>query len=94
MALVADRGRDGRVDQSLDNDKFPIVPSDTVKLPAPIDAIMVGVAGTVRVRNPDGSTSDLPYSVGGPYFIGQPTHVYSTGTTATGLIGIVSKALR
>lgn len=95
MPIVADRSGNGMpVMQSLDNDRFAITPSDTVKLPAPIDGIIVTVAGTVRVRNPDGSTVDLELLAGGPYFVGQPTHVYSTGTDATGLIGVVSKALR
>uniref|UniRef100_A0A6H1Z9M4 Uncharacterized protein n=1 Tax=viral metagenome TaxID=1070528 RepID=A0A6H1Z9M4_9ZZZZ len=94
MAIVADRGRDPRVDQSLDNDRFTITPSDTVKLPAPIDGIIVGTGGVVRFKNPDGSTIDITFVAGGPYFVGQPTHVYSTGTTALELVGVVSKALR
>jgi len=95
MPNVADRSGNGMpVMQSLDNDRFAITPSDSVKLPAAIDALYVGGDGTVRVRNPDGSTTDLALLVGGPYFIGQVTHVHSTGTTATGLVGVVSKALR
>lgn len=97
MAIVPDRSGNSPipgVDQSLDNDKFLIVPSDTVRLPAPIDAIMAGGAGTIRVRNPDGSTTDMTVAVGGPYFVGQPTYVHATGTTATNLVGMVSKELR
>lgn len=95
MATVKDVSGNASRYKSLDNHRFDITPSDTVALEAPIDAIMVGVAGDVAVKNLDGSETTLSFDVaGGPYFIGQVSHVLSTGTTATGLVGIVNRALR
>jgi hypothetical protein len=95
MAIVADLSGNGAgAEPSLSNNRFVITPSDTELLPAPIDAIIVGVAGTVRMENPDHTTVDVDFLAGGPYFVGQVIRVHATGTDATNLIGVVSKALQ
>ena len=95
MASVRNRGNDANViDKPMDNNKFAIVPSDTVLLPVAIDAIIIGVAGNVAVDDGKGSPIILAFAVGGPYFLGGVTKVYATGTTATGLVGVAAKALR
>lgn len=94
MATVKDSAfNDQPLDQSMDNNRFSITPSDTDELRVPIDGIYVGVAGNVAcVCN--GNSVTLTLAAGGPYFVGQITQVKATGTTATGLVGVASKALR
>lgn len=94
MATVKDSAFNDRpLDKSLDNNRFDITPSDSENLPVPIDGIYVGVAGDVTcVCN--GETITLTLDAGGPYFVGQITRVNATGTDATGLVGVASKALR
>ncbi len=64
--------------------------SDTVNLATPIRGIIIGVAGTVAIVTPLGNTRVLPaaMAVGVVHSI-RALRVNSTGTTATGLIGVI-----
>lgn len=89
MAIVANKGDiGGTIDQSLDDGQFPIVPSDTVDLPTPVQAIYVGGAGDVTIMRP-GDRALITYKAAA---VGSRLHldavrVMATGTTATLLIG-------
>lgn len=64
-----------------------IAASDTVDLASPVSAIYVGVAGAIKVIMANGETatfSNVPVGV----FPIAVTRVFSTGTAATGLIGL------
>ena len=68
---------------------FAIAPSDSSNLATIPDAIYVAAAGDIAMRGSDAGTvtikatanSILPFS---------PTRVLATGTTATGIVGLVS----
>lgn len=95
MVIVRNRGNDASIiDKSQDNSRLPITPSDVVKQPVSFDALFVDVAGDVVVDDGNGGQVTLSFDVGGPYFVGGISYVYATGTTATGLVGVASKALR
>ncbi len=95
MATVRNRGDDStKIQKSQDNSRIALTPSDTVKLPVAIDAIYVGGAGNVRMDDGNGGQITVPFLAGGPYFVGGITQIYATLTTATGIVGVASKALR
>lgn len=95
MAIVRDRAEYGKLDKSLDQSNFTIVPSDTVNLPVPIDAILVGGAGNITMLMPDGTSVVMSaLDAGQQVLVNQPTRIMSTGTTATLMVGIASRALR
>lgn len=68
---------------------FPITPSDTVNLPgATTGGIYVGTGGTLTVTFLSGATVQLTVPAGlAPIVV---TRVWSTGTTATGLSGLIT----
>lgn len=82
------------LDKSFDNNKFEITPSDTEFLKVPVDLIYAAGAGDIMVGTGTTEPVALPVDAGGSVFVGQINRVYATGTTATGLVGVASKALR
>ena len=95
MATVPNKASgQGPRDKSFDNNKFDIAPSDTLYLTVPIDALYVGGDGNVRMGSGQEAPVTIAVTAGGPIFVGQVNRIYSTGTTATGLVGVASKALR
>ena len=67
---------------------FDITPDDGNDLPHVTTALNVATPGKVRVTVLDGSTSDLTIQPGHPFAI-RVTRVWLTGTTATGVRGLV-----
>lgn len=94
MATVADRAFTGPADVGMDANSFAIVPSDTVNLPTSIQSLSVTVGGTVACVTPLGNIVTYTLDSGDTQFVNSVIRVMSTGTTATGIIGQASKALR
>lgn len=94
MATVANKASPAPLDKSHDSYRFTITPSDTLFLEVPIDAVFAAVAGNISVGVGDRTPKVIPIPAGGPTFLGQVNRVYATNTTATGLTGLASKALR
>lgn len=67
---------------------FDITPDDGTDLAQVTTALAVTTPGTVRVTALDGSTADLVLHPGQPFPI-RARRVWQTGTTATGLRGLV-----
>ena len=70
-------------------DGFAITPNDStdlVKLPR---GLIVGTAGAVRVTMLSGAVLTLPLLAAGVIHSLQVTRVHSTGTTATGIFGLL-----
>lgn len=65
---------------------FAVTKSDVTVIYA--DALYVGVAGDVTCLDRDG-TSALYTCPAGTYILAQVTKVMSTGTTASGIVGLV-----
>ncbi len=81
-------------DPSYDHDAFAVTPSDSALLRTPISAFTVGVTGAVAFRSAKGETITLPVCNAGTEYFCETSQILATGTTATGIIGIASKALR
>lgn len=64
-----------------------ITPSDSVDLTNTTRSIWVGVAGNIKVDMMGGETAVTYSNVPVGRFVGAFTRVYSTGTTASSLIG-------
>lgn len=95
MATVYDKSNPGsKLDKSQDSSRIPLTPSDTVKQPVTVDAVFVGAAGNIVVDDGNGGRTTIAVDIGGPQFLGGVSYIYATGTTATGLVGLASKALR
>lgn len=67
---------------------FEITPDDGADLAQVTLALNVATPGTVRVTTLDGSTSDVSIHPGRAFPI-RARRVWATGTTATGLRGLV-----
>lgn len=67
---------------------FEITPDDGADLAETTTAINVATPGVVRVTTEDGSTSDVTVHPGDAFPI-RARRVWHTGTTATGLRGLV-----
>ena len=66
-------------------DVFPITPNDSADLPIHAQAILVGVAGDIKIVTPKGETRTFPVFAGwNPV---STNKVFATGTTATGIHG-------
>lgn len=63
------------------------VKSDTVNLTVMPRAIMCNVAGNVKITDVEGNAFTITLAASVVYPI-RPTRVWSTGTTATGIIGL------
>jgi len=68
-------------------DAVAIVPSDTVNLTTAA-VIYVGVGGNVKVTTAQGTAITFTGVVAGSVIPIQVTRVWSTGTTATNMVGI------
>lgn len=67
---------------------FEITPDDGTDLSETTTAINVATPGVVRITTEDGSTSDLMIHPGDAFPV-RARRVWHTGTTATGLRGLV-----
>lgn len=67
---------------------FPITPDNANDLPQIPQAIWVGVTGNLCVVGNDGVEATIP-NVPVGYWIGSPSRVKATGTTASSLFGAV-----
>ena len=67
---------------------FDITPDDVTDLPHVTTGINVSTPGAVRVSLLDGSIGDLTVSAGTVFPV-RATRVWTTGTTATGIRGLV-----
>jgi hypothetical protein len=65
-----------------------ITPHDTNDLTVPTRAIYVGVSGDVKVDSIDGNAVTYTGLMAGIIHAIACTRVYSTGTTATNIVGI------
>jgi len=68
---------------------FPITPDGNTDLATIPDAVYVGGAGDVVLKGSDGTNATFSATAGQILPL-SPTRVLSTGTTATGLVGLVS----
>lgn len=68
---------------------FDIVPDDATDLPAVTRALMVTTAGTVAVRLLNGQTLSLPGLTPGVLYPFRVLRVLVSGTTATGVKGLI-----
>lgn len=62
------------------------IKSDTVDLPNVTRALIVGVAGNIKLTDAENVTDT--YALGAGQWSIRAKRIWSTGTTATGLIGI------
>lgn len=67
---------------------FAVTPDDATDLPQVTIALNVATPGTLRVTMADGSTSDLKVAAG-LSIPARVRRVWATGTTATGITGLV-----
>src|SRR5690349_4549097 len=67
---------------------IPITPSDTVSLAQKVRGIYVGVSGNVSIVDSQGNTQVLTNVPVGLLDI-RASRVNSTGTTASGLVGLI-----
>lgn len=77
----------GKGDLGSATEFFPITPADGVDLAVDVRAIIVNGAGNVAVTRSDGVNVVIPLPVG--MFPLSIRRVKATGTTATGLVGVV-----
>lgn len=71
------------------SDGFLITPNDSADLPKLTRGIILGTAGAVRVTFLSGATITIPYLVAGAIHSLQLSRIHSTGTTATGIVGLL-----
>ena len=69
------------------DDYFPITPADGADLSVTVRALVIAVGGDVKVTKPNGDAVTLTLPAG--QFSGRVVRVWSTGTTATGITGLV-----
>lgn len=67
---------------------FDIVPNDNADLTVAITALNVATPGTIRVTTVDGSVSDIMVHPGHAFPV-RAQRVWMTGTSATGIRGLV-----
>ena len=74
--------------QQIGLDAFPITPNDSTDLATPTKGIYVGVAGNLKVTQ---ASQTVTYTnlVAGMIHPIHATRVFDTGTTATGIIGVI-----
>ena len=94
MAIVKDLARpDSIVDRSLTSTgdswrrQVEITPSDVTVYSPPLQQLLVGGAGTIEIVNNNGDQSTIT-AVAGQTILAEVRQVLSTGTTATGLVGM------
>lgn len=67
---------------------FAIIPSDSTDMAKATRALNVAQSGMVRVKTVGGTTADL-FVAAGIAFPVRAERVLATGTTATGIVGLV-----
>lgn len=67
---------------------FDITPDDSTDLSRSTTALNVATPGTVRITTVDGSTADLTLRPGEAFPV-QARRVWQTGTSATGIRGLI-----
>lgn len=90
MKRSLDDGCSGKTQRTFADPPVGIVavtPSDTVNLPNPIRGFMVAAAGNVKVTMLDGTVGTYPGCAVGAQYAGMIMRVWSTGTTAAGIVG-------
>ena len=68
---------------------FNIVPDESADLPQPIRGLMVTTGGDVALVTLSGASGVLPSLAPGVQYAIRARAVRATGTTATGLVGLV-----
>jgi hypothetical protein len=68
---------------------FTITPSDTLDLPEVTRAVYIGASGALAVRMSSGQTITFSGVIGGSTLPIRIDRVLATGTTATGVVGLV-----
>lgn len=76
-------GKYGSTDSGI---LFNFTPNDSADLAHVTRAMIVGVAGNIKITDPEGNTDTFALPAGQLVFRAQ--RVWSTGTTATGLVGV------
>ena len=74
-------------DLGIAEDYWTITPSDSTDLAVNVRAIVIAVAGDIKVTRVDGTAVTLTVPAG--LLPIRATRVWATGTTATGLTGLV-----
>lgn len=69
------------------DDYFPITPADGADLSVTVRALVIAVGGDVKVTKPNGDAVTLTLPAGATPI--RVVRVWSTGTTATGITGLV-----
>lgn len=67
---------------------FSVTPNDLVDLPEATTALNVATPGTVHVTTIDGSQGHITIRPGQPFPI-RAKRIWQTGTSATGIVGLV-----
>jgi hypothetical protein len=83
--MPADRlaGKYGSTDSGL---LFNFTANDSADLPYNTRALIIGAAGNVKITDPEGNTDTFALPAG--QFNCRAQRIWSTGTSATGLVGI------
>lgn len=68
---------------------FAVTPNDTLDLPEVTRAVYIGASGVLAVRMSSGETVTFPGVLGGSTLPLRIDRVLATGTTATGIVGLV-----
>ncbi|MBJ3776415.1 spike base protein, RCAP_Rcc01079 family [Acuticoccus mangrovi] len=90
--MVAIPDRNARLERSLQSPASGVVviaPSDTADLGEVARALYVGNAGDVKLTALDGSTATFVALAAGSVLPVTVTRVWSTGTTAANLVGLI-----
>lgn len=67
---------------------FEVTPDDFVDLPETTRCINVAATGAVRVTTIDGANGTIYVAAGIPFPL-RASRIWATGTTATGIVGMV-----
>lgn len=83
---MATKGR-SRADTGTAEDFYPITPDDANDVSVETRELIIAVGGAVKVRKLDGTDVTLTLPAG--RFALRVKRVWATGTTATGITGVV-----
>lgn len=90
VAFKADRLRLDKLEQAQSAKLLEITPSDTTKLAGVASKIYVASGGTIALIKSDGTQITLSVGDKQSCDVGGVVQVLSTGTTATGLVGLIA----
>jgi len=88
MPYEYDRDNLARASSSPSDDAYMITASDASNLSQPVRALRVAGAGDIHITTRSGADRTLTLAAGEMLYCGA-TKVFSTGTTATGILGYV-----